>query len=155
MTPTTLLPSGGATTWGPVAEGAGVISGGSVWSRSSPLSDNSWFDHAVRELRDLQALRADWDGYGSPSVQIAALASAAIVAALGTTYHVLPAPTIVPVTGGGVQFSWANGERELELEILPDGSLQYLFIDEDGVEEEAGIPRGRIHPISRLFGRIE
>jgi hypothetical protein len=38
----------------------------------------------------------------------------------------LPAPFIVPISGGGIQIEWIIADRELELEVLPDGSIEYL-----------------------------
>lgn len=40
-----------------------------------------------------------------------------------------PAPFVFPTDIGGVQFEWRGGERELDLEILPEGArLAYLTL---------------------------
>jgi hypothetical protein len=43
--------------------------------------------------------------------------------------HSSPAPFVFPTDIGGVQFEWHGGERELDLEILPEGArLAYLTL---------------------------
>ncbi len=39
-------------------------------------------------------------------------------------------PHVVPIHGGGVQFEWASQTSELELEIRPTGSIEFLIVDE-------------------------
>jgi hypothetical protein len=38
----------------------------------------------------------------------------------------MPAAQIGPVSGGGLGIEWRLGERDLNLEILPDGIIEYL-----------------------------
>jgi hypothetical protein len=73
---------------------------------------------------------ANWDGYGSPPVQPAAMQTAHWLVA---TLEGLPLPTpqVCPVTGGGIEFTWRSDSREVGIEILPDGSAQYLAVATD------------------------
>jgi hypothetical protein len=41
-------------------------------------------------------------------------------------YSELPTPYVGPAVGGGVGIEWRFGSRNLDLEILPDGSIEYL-----------------------------
>lgn len=76
---------------------------------------------------NLAALPNNWDGFGSPPIQPAALQTAHWL--VGTLERLaLPAPQIFPVTGSGISFTWRLDTRELEIEILPDGSAQYLVV---------------------------
>lgn len=47
----------------------------------------------------------------------------------------LPTPHISPVPGGGIQFEWQKGYRELELEILPNRSIEFLVVTEGDMTE--------------------
>jgi hypothetical protein len=47
-----------------------------------------------------------------------------------------PVPRILPVSGGGIQFEWENGKRELEIEFRPDMNIEFLLA-EDGEPIEA------------------
>jgi hypothetical protein len=76
----------------------------------------------------IEALKADWDSYGSPPPTLVAInRSLDILRAIAELNLLdLPAPHVVPVPGGGIQFECGVGQRELEFEILPDGSAEYL-----------------------------
>jgi len=43
-----------------------------------------------------------------------------------TVFEDLPIPFVAPVSGGGIQLDWSVAGRELELHIMPDGSIQFL-----------------------------
>ena len=92
-----------------------------------PSNDTGPYDVLAR----LGQLPSNWDGYGSPPVQASALASARKLVAVLAELH-LPVPSVCPVTGGGIGFTWQSGNREVEIEILPDGSAQYLTALPDG-----------------------
>ena len=60
----------------------------------------------------------------------------------------LPTPRVCPVTGGGIHFAWQVQDREVEIEILPDGSAEYLVVEKEsnsGVERtlEGSLPLDR------------
>ena len=77
---------------------------------------------AVRAVRDLPA---GWDGYGSPSLTPSALRTAAY---LVTQVEILESPPhVAPVPGGGIQLEWTLGDRELEIEVTPEGDVLYLL----------------------------
>jgi len=84
-------------------------------------------DTGLKAIAGLARLKPNWDGYGSPAVQSAALQAAArVLSALDAeSPH---APQICPVAGGGIAIEWHVGTRELELEILPDGSVVFLTV---------------------------
>ena len=51
--------------------------------------------------------------------------------------HNPPLPHITPVPGGGVQFEWECFGRALEIEVLPDGTIEVLVVADDGRTTEA------------------
>jgi len=104
---------------------------GPQWNRVTPQADApQWLMPALESLSRLGGLASNWDGYGSPPARPAALQTAHwLVATLERLP--LPTPQVCPVTGGGIGFSWQSDTRELEVEILPDGSAQYLAVATD------------------------
>jgi len=94
----------------------------------------SWLANASRKLSELSRYPNDWDSYGSPAISITALTNA--IHFLSSFVFHTPAPVIVPVPGGGIQFEWQAGRRELELEIDPNGRIEYLKVLEDETTEE-------------------
>jgi len=64
-----------------------------------------------------------------------------LLTSIGIDYFV--APRVVPVSGGGLQLEWESGTRGLELEILDDGSVEYLRTERREPRDE-----GLVHSIN-------
>lgn len=88
------------------------------------------------KVAELMLLPDDWDSYGSRSIQQAAVNQTNKLLDVFSELE-MPQPFIVPVPGGGLQFEFQKDKRELEIEILPDGSLEYFLLTE-GEETEDG-----------------
>ena len=84
-----------------------------------------WQIEAVRDLIRIASLPHNWDSYGSPPPS-----KVATKVALNLLIHIrieyLPCARVTPVSGGGVQIEWDTGRRTLEMEILADGSIEFL-----------------------------
>lgn len=120
------------------------------WSGVTPLADaNQWLRNAQRKIAELKQLPENWDSYGSRPIQQAAIEKAADLLSFLSRLD-LPRPQIFPVPGGGVQFEFEQDRRELELEILPDGSIGFLLVAETGEMREGTIPFGLRGDIYRL-----
>jgi len=91
---------------------------------------NPWFGSSLQRLAELGRLREDWDSYGSttPPQWLLSIARELIGA---VQPEIVDEPKIVPVTGGGVALLWNHGARELQIEILPTGGIEYLRADEN------------------------
>ena len=90
--------------------------------------DYEWFSATLVEVRRLAALEPDWDGYDSPTIQSTVMET--VVSLLGrfaTGIYRPPVPEIAPVTGGGLHLEFGLGNRELEIEVLPDTSVQVVL----------------------------
>jgi len=94
------------------------------------LKWSPWQINAAKKILQLQSLPANWDSYGSHPPSFNVILSAVSII-LKVALDDPPKPRIVPVPGGGIQFEWRKGRRELEIEARPDGSIEYLKI-EDG-----------------------
>lgn len=95
-----------------------------------------WLVSALSDLQRLQALPENWDSYQSPRIDRVCIAIAGAVLQFIGDLDV-PAPSIVPVAGGGVQIEWQHRGRELELEISPGlDVIGYLKVHSDGTMEE-------------------
>lgn len=99
------------------------------WTHIAQFSDHEWVDDALRDISRLSGLDENWDSYGSPPLDgtVIQLAVVFIEALVGWSM-VLPRPAIAPVPGGGLQFEWEWGDRALELELIPGGSIEYLKV---------------------------
>jgi hypothetical protein len=69
----------------------------------------------------------------------------------------LPTAYIGPVSGGGLGVEWRNGNRDLTLEILPDGTLEYLKAERSatGLDidhmEDGDLPSDRLGEVRVLI----
>jgi hypothetical protein len=86
----------------------------------------AWITNALSAISKLAELPAGWDGSASPPLQEAAKESAWRVLDALKRYEELPSPQVGPVVGGGLGIEWSHGARELDLEILPDGAVEYM-----------------------------
>lgn len=122
-----------------------------VVQRLIPLSTlNSWQLNTLRAISKLSKLPEDWDGYGSPKIKPEALKTAFdLVLAIEIKY--IPTCHVYPVPGGGIQLEWQNFNRELEIEILHNGAIEFLTVAEDEEMEEGSLSLGEIDEVRNLL----
>jgi hypothetical protein len=110
-----------------------------VITLAEPTTKTAWLKEVGRKLRVIQSAGADWDNEDGEPIKpaIISIASELLVPLANLN---MPVPRIAPVLGGGIQFEWSLGERELEIEIMPDGSVEYLIARENGTVQEGELP---------------
>lgn len=125
----------------------GVIS---LVDQSSPAT---WLRAVAQKLDLIRSAGPNWDHEGGGPIEprILNIASELLapLASLG-----LPVPRIAPVLGGGIQFEWDVAGKELEVEILPDGTVEFLTADEHGQVEEGRLPDIPIREVRSLAQRL-
>jgi hypothetical protein len=92
------------------------------------LVGSRWEAEVVGRVLELERLRANWDGYGSPPVsRDTSTVALELIGLIGRTgIENLPVPFVGPVPGGGVSFEWAVGSRQLTVTVHADGEITYL-----------------------------
>jgi hypothetical protein len=95
----------------------------------------------LRAISNLRKLGENWDGYGSPRIGNSALSAAEDIV-LQAPLEDVSAPHICPVSGGSVGFHWRAGNRELELTVHDNGTIEYLAIPDRDTEDESSIEEG-------------
>jgi len=113
-----------------------------------------WLPDAQKELQTLKDLPENWDSYGSPK-----LTNEASKRAAGLLHELacfgMPKPDLFPVSGGGLQLEWQRENRELEIEVLPDGSIEYLKVFPDGKMEEGKAIAADVLTLAQWFRQSE
>jgi len=117
------------------------------WSEVVPIFHLSLRKiEALKSLLALQGLPGNWDSYESqPPTRTAVDVGCTIV-----MHYLLdndPMPRIVPVSGSGIQLVWKKQNKEITLDIFPDGRLECLKsrgdeiieVDEQFVPDEGKI----------------
>lgn len=92
---------------------------------------------AYKQLEEIDRLEGNWDSCGSPPLTEAAFKAAKAI--LDSLYDNSPSPSVVPVHGGGCQLEWqkyGETDRDLEIEIKPDGKVIYLKSEEGDIQPE-------------------
>jgi hypothetical protein len=109
-----------------------------------------WQKDALIALFHVAQLPKDWDSYesSSPHPQVIENAERLIRT---IKFDDLPVPQITPVSGGGIQIEWGIFSRELELEILPDGSVDYLEVDNQKPLQEGKLNPADISQLRSIF----
>ena len=135
-----------ATTTSTIAEAVFLIDGGlamlplsrekTTWVRTG-YANAELRTKVTRELENLHRLPENWDGYGSPKINVATInAAKRLIGALAEKSE-FATPVVVPVPGGRLQFEWHRGERSLELEFETPTTIHFLkWHPEEGIEEE-------------------
>lgn len=116
------------------------------WDEAIPIYGLSqWKLDAASHVLELGCLQQNWDSYGSPPPSQRVI-DKAIAIIQSIPFEDLPTPYVVPVAGGGIQFEWNISGRELEIEILPDGSAEYLK-----AERQSPLEEGKVAGFSNLI----
>ena len=92
----------------------------------------AWLVDARRAILRVAELADGWDGDRSPVPQRSAVDSAVKVLGEFDTYAGLPTPHVGPIVGGGIGIEWRGGSRDLDIEFLPDGTIEYLKSERAG-----------------------
>lgn len=97
-----------------------------VWNSVRRYEDGtSWLPEARAEIAQLERLEENWDSYGSRPIQPAAV-NGAIRFIFAIPAKLVPAPHISPIPGGGIGFHWRMAGRDLEIEVTPSGTIEFL-----------------------------
>ena len=107
----------------------------------------AWQGPTVESLLDLLQLPKNWDGYGAIQIQ-EQLAQKALMVLVEVMENDAPAPSVVPLSDGGIQVEWHRLGRNLEIE-FPAGETPSFYYYEDGSELES---EGQV---SRSYDRIQ
>lgn len=125
---TLLLEVSHGSTWASKPSSECLRSSDSTWSGVRTLDGSSWLEAAIEVLNEMAGYKPNWDSYGSPPIHREALENAAWLLlyfhSVNRSSEVVP--HVGPVSGGGIQIDWDTKDRSLELEIYPDGRLEYL-----------------------------
>ncbi len=87
----------------------------------------------IDELKRMEGLEENWDSYGGLPLNDDAVLPAVQLAIEGLNR--CQEPTIVLRPNGGIGLRWRNGQRELEVDIDPDGRCTAFYEDAAGEQE--------------------
>jgi hypothetical protein len=97
----------------------------SQWYEVKSLQSPAWLKEIYDRISDLKKLRENWDSYGGLIVTDAAISSVRVLLA-NLDIEDTPTPHVAPLPDGGVGLHWRVGARDLEIEVEPNGNINYL-----------------------------
>ena len=104
-----------------------------VFSRSvaRALSDRPahWLLPATQSLINLLTLPENWDSYGAVQVGRKSIAAARLILEDLSWFDTIAAPRISADPDGNVAFAWSLPRCSLDVEVLPDGAIEYVYLD--------------------------
>ncbi len=103
----------------------------------STLSE--WQVRTLQEIATFELLHANWDSYGSPPPADNVLEFTRDLVARITVGSV-PAPRIIPISGGGIQLYWEKGDREIEIKLHSDLTVGLLVVEGEKILLEVSLP---------------
>jgi hypothetical protein len=106
----------------------------------------AWLEPTAQSLLALLRLPQDWDGYGAVQIQ-EQIAQKALMVLVEVMENDALAPSVVPLSDGGIQVEWHRRGRNIEIE-FPASEEPGFYYYEDGSEMES---EGQV---SRNYNRI-
>jgi hypothetical protein len=91
------------------------------------------FVSLVEKLKEMEVLHADWDSYGGRPLSDAAVTPAIQLALIGIQR--CEAPNLFLRSNGGLGLRWHIGNRELEIDVDPNGKCTAFLVTPDGEVE--------------------
>jgi hypothetical protein len=125
--------------------------GPDVWTVRAPDA-SPWYRAALDRISGLTALAVGWNGYDAREIK----ADMAIDAAKFLTEVAFPgiaAPSIVPLSDGGVQIEWHRGGVDIEVAFSDDEPGIYV-VDREGDEAELPLPEA-VPTIAKYWRRLQ
>lgn len=114
----------------------------------------TWLVGVAAHCRQLTELPVNWDSYGAPPVN-----SITVQAAIALMERVAPIdlrePRIVPTAGGGLQFEWKIGDKELEVGFVGPAQVSVLYTDDQTGEELEYELVNDLSPLSAVFKKLD
>jgi hypothetical protein len=105
-------------------------------SRSSTGSAPEWSKKFEQSVHQILELGADWDNRGSSAPRVDALAFAYSLLSQAMSPMTV-APSVIPMSNGGVQLVWAGSQVDVEVEVVQPNEALVYFVDRySGTENE-------------------
>jgi hypothetical protein len=115
----------------------------------------AWVGSILQGFANLLTLEPNWDGENGKPIAPALVGSALkFVDRISMVDFRLPAPSIVPISDGGLQIEWHRGGKDFEIEFSPDRSIRYYYYDSSTGSEQEGLVAHDLSPVQQLLQNL-
>ena len=116
---------------------------------------HAWVGSILQGFANLLTLEANWDGENGKPIAPALVSSALkFVDRILMVDLRLPAPSIVPISDGGLQIEWHRGGKDFEIEFSPDRSIRYYYYDSSTGGEQEGLVTHDLSTVQQLLQHL-
>lgn len=90
----------------------------------------TWLRETITKITNLATLQEDWDSYGALPIDRGSITKACEYICYLAGYVSVDSPAVAGTPDGHIGFSWDKGSWSLDAKILPDGRIEYVYLDE-------------------------
>ena len=124
-----------------------------TFAGSIDLSDQTagWVLEAAAKLEALGRFQPGWDSYSGLPLQRSAK-DLTVRTLRWLRSDELPVPAVVLGSGGTVQLEWRTNDKELEVELRDNNTIEYVKVSSGGAIEEGEVTAdlsAKLHDLSR------
>jgi hypothetical protein len=119
---------------GPVATSANEVVSEPVVVRIGLPTLPPWLERARTDAEAILKLKSNWDTYGAEPID-RHITIASLILLSKVMQEGIPAPSIVPVSTGGIQVEWHKDGKHFEVEFLSAARVNYYFQDDKNHQE--------------------
>jgi hypothetical protein len=98
---------------------------GRQWSPVKSLQSPTWLKEIYDRISGLAALEENWDSYGGLPVAPKAISMIRVVLS-NLDIEDMPRPHVAAIPDGGIGLHWRVADRDLEVEVEPNGDIHFL-----------------------------
>ena len=108
---------------------------------TSQMPTPVWIEPTISAFIGIQALPDNWDSYGARKVN-RDLISQSLAILESIMEATSPAPSVVPLAGGGLQLEWHRKQQDLEITFAADDAPQFFYrnraigVEQDGYADD-------------------
>lgn len=128
---------------------------GTAFDQQFAVRDESplWLQPILNQISQLSSLSPNWDSYGALAPNEKSIKRAQDFIGWLCCFVGIEKPDFALTASGNVTFMWEwdHGTRNLDVEIQPDGTIRFSFLDErDEEREEEGQTQDSVKILSLL-----
>lgn len=114
----------------------------------------TWFDSVMQGFADLTTLEPNWDSYHGKAIDMSTInrAMALLDVLLGPAS---PAPSIVPLSSGGLQAEWHRHQQDLEIVFEPRRDPEFFYRNGQTGLEQDGLVSARLSFVTQMIRSFE
>jgi hypothetical protein len=115
-----------------------VSSYGSAYRIVSTTSElPEWLKPTISEFIKVQSLPENWDSYAAKRINRDLLSQSLTILA-AVMHQSSPAPSVVPLTDGGLQLEWHRKQQDLEVVFPQEDPPQFFYLNRATGKEQEG-----------------